>query len=253
MKILQWNLRGYHARLSTLQQLIEETKPDILCLQETHLKPNKITKLKYYQQPPSRTDRIDCDGGGVLIYVSSRIPCMQHHINSQLELTSTKIFIQDKEITTISLYIPPNLTNVDLNEKLENIIEQVDSPFIIACDCNAHHPSWGSSYSDRRGKIIDEWITNNSLTVMNNGDHTYVHPNGKQTNIDITVASNDIAAYLDWSVYPQLYDSDHYPINIDINLQSAPTVSPSYWHLKTANWDMYRKHLVIPDEFHSPT
>jgi len=253
MKILQWNLRGYYARLPMLQRLIEEVKPDILCLQETHLKPNKTLKLKYFQQPPSRTDRINNDGGGVLIYANSSVPCVQHPVQTPLESASSKIFINEKEITLISLYLPPDLSNAGLYEELDNLIHQIDSPFILTCDANGHHPSWGSNYSDRRGVIIDEWTTNHNLTLLNHGDPTYVHPNGRQTHIDVTIVSNDIATYVDWCVHPQLHNSDHYPILIDINLQSTPTSTPCHWHLKTADWETYRKTLTIPTEFISPT
>ena len=64
INILQWNLRGYRARLPYLQKIVDELMPNIICLQETKLNSQYNAKLKSYQYPPARKERFIEEGGG---------------------------------------------------------------------------------------------------------------------------------------------------------------------------------------------
>ena len=89
--ILQWNLQGYQTQRPYLQHLIDKTKPQILCLQETHLKPKNPLYIPGYQYPPLRKDRADHRGGGVAIVTRIGVPNIPVDLNTDLEATVTKI------------------------------------------------------------------------------------------------------------------------------------------------------------------
>ena len=97
--IIQWNLRGYHAQRPHLQKLIDNTNPSIICLHETHLKPQNDASLSKYHYPPVRHDRLDRRGGGTAIFIKNTIPHIPIDHNIDLELAAAKIFINNKTIT----------------------------------------------------------------------------------------------------------------------------------------------------------
>ena len=136
---------------------------------------------------------------------------------------------------------------------LNSVMNAITAPFIITTDANAHHVSWGSNDSDRRGKIIDNWVTNNGLIILNNGEPTYISNSGTFTHIDLTIASADIAVDLNWAPQSETYNSDHYPIVINSNFSSPIPHRAPRWQLQSADWDKYSRVLKMPVTFLSPT
>jgi len=67
--ILQWNCNGIVAHQNELKKHIAENrnKYDIICLQETHLKPDKKISVAGYNVV--RRDRVDGSKGGVITLV----------------------------------------------------------------------------------------------------------------------------------------------------------------------------------------
>jgi len=252
MKILQWNVHSYFARLPILQAIIDKYEPDMICLQETWLKPQKSIKLRGFHEA-TRKDRPEGKGGGVSVHVRSHIPRTAVAINSELEICAECIYVENKGIGIISLYIPPNYNNTHLLANLTQIVQHLPSSFIISMDSNAHHLSWGSEVSDGRGRIIDEWITDTGLVLLNNSQPTYLHGNGNWTHIDLTVATSDIASSLQWDVLEACSISDHFPILIQSNLNCPENSKPKKWKLRNADWSGFRASLELDLNYNTPT
>ena len=66
---------------------------------------------------------------------------------------------------------------------------------------NGHHPSWGSTDVTPRGKLIDDWLENSELTLLNTGTPTFETPNGNYTHIDLTFCSQQLSTQLNWEVH----------------------------------------------------
>jgi hypothetical protein len=43
---------------------------------------------------------------------------------------------------------------------------------VITGDFNAHHQHWGSSYTNKKGRDIWQWVENNGLVIMNDSTPT---------------------------------------------------------------------------------
>ncbi|GFS50065.1 RNA-directed DNA polymerase from mobile element jockey [Trichonephila inaurata madagascariensis] len=72
-----------------------------------------------------------------------------------------------------NVYLPPN---APLNfRKLQELIDQFPSPFILLGDFNAHHLLWGCQDVNSRGKIVEKLLTELNLTLLNDGSNTYFH------------------------------------------------------------------------------
>ena len=66
--------------------------------------------------------------------------------------------------------------------------------FIINGDFNAIHDQWSNDIirnpngeAAKRGDIVAHWIVHNQYRIGNNGDNTYIAPNGKESAIDLTL------------------------------------------------------------------
>ncbi len=49
IKILQWNVNGFHTRYEFLQKILKDDNYDILCIQETNFKNKYHFNIKGYQ------------------------------------------------------------------------------------------------------------------------------------------------------------------------------------------------------------
>lgn len=226
--------------------------PNILCFQETWLQEHQTPKLKGYQ-PPNRYNRQQRVGGGTLIWVKQGIPTTPIKLNTTLEICANKLYLENKTITLCSLYLPPDLDNKILEKSLSHLHTQLEKPYMICMDANAHHMSWGSNFSDKRGHILNDWINDNQLTVLNTDEPTYQHSNGNYSHIDITITSNDLSTISDWKPYTDNMHSDHFPIQISIDIESPNLKIPIRWDLKKADWDKYQNQVKLPSQFHNPT
>jgi ribonuclease HI len=250
---MQWNIRGFSSHFPHLQQALDTLHPNVVCLQETFLKPKNNPKLRNFQSSPARKDRANREGGGVIIFVQFPLPYVTIDIPINLEITAVQIFLKKSNLTICNIYLPPDHNNATLKEDLCSLLTFLPQPFIITTDCNAHHPSWGSDRADKRGKIINTWISDNNLCILNSSEPTYISASGSFTHIDITIATYDIATRFSWHPHFESFNSDHFPINISSNLSLNISESPRRWKLNSANWEKYQNSLQIPTEYSSPT
>jgi hypothetical protein len=189
----------------------------------------------------------------VLILVKDNIPYTPITLTSNLEATACTVHANGTKLTLASLYIPPNYKNLNLITDMDDLIQQLPHPFIITADSNAHHHSWGSEYSDARGRLIDKWTTENQLDILNTTEPTYLNSNGSYTHIDLTITTNDISPTLTWRPLSDTFNSDHFPILIGTCINCPVIPSNRKWNLKTANWTGYRRDLKLADSHLSPT
>lgn len=191
---------------------------NIAIISETWLKKEeKIFFKGYTTNVSSRSDGY----GGVAVITKNNI---QHKANTvemfkPIELIEIKTTNLDKNLTIVSIYIPPNITAKEVKIKFKQMIQYYNNVIntIIAGDINAHNSLWEhNSKNDQKGKDIAEIILDSNFYVLNNGDHTY---NCKQHNntsaIDITLAHADIAIDIFWQNTYENLTSDHFIIEIN--------------------------------------
>jgi len=257
MKIMQWNIRGFYTNLPHLQRLLDVHQPNILCLQETWLEEKSPARVKNFHPLTIRKDRITNNRGGVSIHIRNNLPFRQIHLpNSDLEVCAVSILSDKSNLSICSLYIPPNYDNTKLVTELDKLKTHLPDPFIISLDANAHHYSWGSDNRDRRGKLIDSWLSNNDCVVLNNGQPTFLSPSGTHTHIDLTIAHTNSSQSFDWTVEDDTYNSDHFPILITNQIDSPPSVAVDggkKWNIKSADWAGFLSDLDMSVEFLTPS
>ena len=245
LNILQWNIRNFSSNKTSLNLLVESTSPHIICLQETWSRPSDVPKLAGYNLV-SRKDRMIGRGGGVSIFASSAIPIVPLNLHSPLEVCGAKVLTPSQPFSIISLYIPPSPID-DLESKINDLINSVPSPLIICTDGNGHHHQWGSPQDNPRGSLLKNCITSNNLEIPNSGEPTFETPHGTFTHLDLSITSPSLAPSLDWKVYQDNLQSDHFPIIINFpSLQITLSQNIPKFKIKKADWFKFQKSLTLP-------
>ena len=215
-----------------LNLLINDQKPVAVCLQETFLKDTDKFTLKYpscYFENCSGNNKAS---GGVSVVVNNSVP---HHVVN-LETTPQAVAVNisfNKTITLWSIYLPPSLP-IDI-KKLDQLIDQLPKPFILMGDFSFHHTLWGCLNMNDKGRIIEEFIANHDLVLLNKKSSTYLYPaTGSYSSLDVTICSPEIFPGFNWKVVDDLHGSDHFPIQVS---EVGPSVQqrPQRWKLHKAN------------------
>ena len=253
MQILQWNLNSYFKRLENLQKLLYERDPHIVCIQETNFKSDFCASIKGYTSF-CKNRETNHASGGVATFVKNDIYSTQVSLNTSLEALAVTCYIPYK-IVICNVYLP-NSRQLELSE-LNMLKQQLDKPFILIGDFNAHNTLWGSTHTDTRGLIIEKFLEDPHMIILNDNLPTHFNvANGNESCIDLCIASTDVADKLEWEVSEFLHDSDHFPIFVHISLGNKTFEQKRHtqkWQYKKANWGIYRsvmndniKNLIEP-------
>ena len=236
-----------------LQNAIDDIKPHIIALQETHLTENNTSYLSHYHSPPLRKDRENRRGGGVALFIHNNISFLPIVIDIDIEIIAVKILLQHQNLNIYNIYFPPDTTPTTIDTSLIELQKHLVEPFIITMDANAHHVQWGSPTSDHKGNIFASWINDNHYVLLNNGEPTFMTPTGTQTHIDITICSTNLASTLDWKTHYDPCNSDHLPIiiNSDNSILNENNIGTK-WNLNSANWTLFRNTIQIPNQYITP-
>ena len=163
--ILQWNCRGLKSNYLDLQTVIRCRSPLIVGLQETKLSPAMTCAIKGYAifRKDVRSDTIA--HGGVLLAVHHSMPARQLQLSSALQAVAARVHLRHREVTVCGLYLPPG-TAFPVTE-LRRLLLQLPEPVLIVGDFNAHSTAWGCDHMCPRGRILEDFILEESLCILN--------------------------------------------------------------------------------------
>jgi len=149
-----------------------------------------------------------------------------------------------KPILLISAYWDINFPNIP-NTLSKAILEAINKRYqiILGIDANPHHPAWGSPESNTRGTLMEAFLMNMNLHILNEGDApTFIRKNCA-THIDITAISTSLLANIDsWSVMETDMLSDHACIHT--TLKPATKHTRKFLNRKKTDWQLYQKLLT---------
>lgn len=239
---VQWNLRGLAVRTSELQQLLQQHCPVVVALQEIKTKKekdrNKMDRRRYEWRfcfKPS-----DGFSSGAALGVLKDVPHRFLDVRGPLQVVAARVE-WPVAATFASIYICREDGRAEIEEKLDQLIQQLPGPIVLLGDFNAHSPLWGGTYIDARGRAIEEVISKYQLIVINDQQHTRIDPrDGGTSAIDLSIVSETVAHELTWSVDDDTRGSDHYPIFLNSAEHSRATVTRRQrWRYEEANWEQF--------------
>ena len=234
MNFLQWNIRGLRANCRELEVMVGKFKPSIIALQETLLPDGKVFSLNNYvclSKPASS----DFSKRGVSLFIKGSVLHQTIPLQTDLEAVAARISL-DKAITICSLYLSPS--KVVSKIQLENLVTQLPQPFLLLGDMNGHSLQWGSDNTNIQGKVLEDFISDNDLCVLNTGSPTFCSPAGSLTHVDLSLCVPSLFLDFEWEVLEDLCGSDHFPIFISF-LKPSEEINRKLWNFNRGDWDLF--------------
>ena len=238
LNFIQWNIDGIRNKKDELLELVERHQVSIMAIQETKITDSFDFKLPTYNIIKREGHVNVTTHGGVALFIHSDIPYQEIHLNTALQAVAARINANGKLLSICSVYIPQSQRlTIDM---LHNLKEQLPSPTLLMGDFNAYNIMWGSITTGSRGTIVESFMRDKELNILNNGSPTRV---GYQTEtaIDLTLCSPEIAAMAEWRVYTSPRDSDHCPVVITLMNDNLPLDCTEKYNMKRADWKVYEK------------
>ena len=186
--------------------------------------------------------------GGVAIIINKSVHHSSIPLNTTLQAVAVRVCFE-KEITICSLYLPPR-SGFSLND-IQALFRQLPSPVLLLGDFNSHNPLWGGNNLDPEGRIVEDFIHINDLSLYNDGEMTFhnVYTNSYSA-IDLSMSSPDIHLDFNWSVNEDLHGSDHFPVFLKY-AQNIPSDSPIKWKEQEADWAKYESNFNLSRDVES--
>ena len=240
--ILQWNCRGYSSNYEEIISLIRKYQPKVILLQETMLGVLTPRAPSGYSIITSSQTGRAVPGDGLAILIRNGIPSKPCNLTTNIPAIAIQVRL-DQLYTICNVYLPHHQ---DISsQEVENLFNQLSEPTIIAGDFNAKHTLWGNVMNDRRGHLIENIITQSTLTLLNTGSPTHFHvQSGSYSAIDLSICSASVPITMEWMVEDGLFGSDHYPIIMNEirpnQVQREPRLK-----LDKADWPQYYKETII--------
>ena len=164
------------------------------------------------------------------------MPQREIKIKTQLQAVAVSVTL-DKETTICSVYISPAFSLT--TEHLQSLLSQLPAPYILVGDFNGHNTFWGCKNNNSRGDIIENFIANNSLCLMNDKSYTYLHTaTGHLSSLDLSLCHPSLFLDFDWSVYADQCGRDHFPVIIE-SVNNSMNDHNTKGKLNKANWELY--------------
>ncbi len=244
--IIQWNCRGIKPNRDELTILLTQHNPIAVCLQETFLKTDDNFSFKSHAIYSKCSDNAERASGGVSILVNASTPHSLVNLSTNLQAVAVSVTMH-KTITLCSVYIPPSA--VLLKSELDDLVSQLPSPFILLGDFNGHNILWGCKDTNKKGELIEDFLSDHNLSIFNDKSSTYLHPaTGSYSSLDLTLCHPSLYLDFTWKVGDDLCGSDHFPIFLQSNGPPS-TDRVQRWKLHKADWDTFRDMCMIELDF----
>lgn len=151
-------------------------------------------------------------------------------------------YIVTPDFTLCSCYASGNrdLNHLDdLLDQISSLIRSAQGKTIIVGDFNAKSPQWGMTKTDTRGAVMEDWIAQNDLIIMNDGDKPTFQVESYSSVLDLTLATSDLKEQIQkWDVLEEDSLSDHNYITFEFKkLEKPPRTRPTFkgWQTRKFN------------------
>lgn len=215
IKILHWNARGLLAHCQELKHLVAAKRYDVLCIQESFLKPTHTYCLAGYNEV--RKDRVSRNAGGVVTYVRQGLKYAVLDRPEAIEGAIIRLATPNRQLVICNVYLPPGSGLSDEAKAVFGRLFEYDDCIIVG-DLNARSVLWGSQTTDSRGDMIEQLITVHDYVALNNGQPTrFGGPNGTESHLDVSLATHRLAMKCRWSLLNDTMGSDHCPVLVTVD------------------------------------
>ncbi|KAJ3639076.1 hypothetical protein Zmor_004373 [Zophobas morio] len=237
-RFLQVNLNRSAMAMALMRKTIEEKNIDLVLAQEPNIKALGTSDI--YCDTKQDAVIIVCD-----IFKSNVSECGKG---------PGYVWVRIEDTLYYSCYFSPNKSNQQFLcflDKLQRDIKgkKNTNKMIISGDLNAKSKTWGAKYTDSRGKILEEFIAEAGLWIINVGNRPTFQTERGSSVIDITLATEMVAKEIsNWYVDTDSENlSNHNNIFYTRNKQTKRIQEPektNSWILNTAGLEKIKKQIA---------
>ena len=158
VRILQWNANSILIHLQEFRQCLATNEFDIVCLQETFLKPDKVFSVTGYTC--IRNDR-NALKGGLAILIRDGISYTEIPQPSNMETQAVSFKTNFGYVTLINVYIPPGNAFTPSSASIDCLFSGKNT--VIVGDMNAKKSTLGQYYRRRQRTTPGECCSKSQL------------------------------------------------------------------------------------------
>lgn len=135
-------------------------------------------------------------------------------------------YVKTSNYVVYNCYASGNRDIEEMETMLDEIAEKIrrdQEKAIIVGDFNAKSSQWSRDQTDARGRLMMEWIAENNLSVLNQGDRPTFRRGEYTSTLDLTLATEQICTKItEWEVSDLESLSDHSYIIFKIDEAEKP-------------------------------
>jgi len=174
--LLHQNIQGLstHGQEFKFYVSTYSSPPDVICLQETFLKPH--LDFTFYGYSVQRQDRIIRNRGGLCMFLKNGLSYSEVKLPDfiSIEAQCFNVATRDgKLVSIVNIYNPNN--RLDMND-FTRLMGLCNNSCVLCGDFNAHNTLWGSGATDFNGRVVAEVIQEYDLFLLNDGAGTRLDP-----------------------------------------------------------------------------
>ena len=223
LSCMQINLQHSKTATDNFNQLTMETAIDIAFIQEPYIYQNQVTGI-------SRKNRIFACGNGrkraAIVVANKQVDALLISQLSEEDIVVVEIIQGNLKFIAASIYLDiRNEITRDLS-KIENILQFARGRgLLVAVDSNARSKTWHDVLTNKRGRILEEFVISNRIHIANEDSELTTFESNKGTsNVDLTIADDKMMTLLNkWQCNDQESFSDHRIITFHIEKSKGIT------------------------------
>lgn len=231
---------------ATLSEMHTKNQRLIVLIQEPYIVNNDITgfdpQLCNIFPSPNGSKRRTC----IVATKDVEITMLPQFCDGDLTSVqiNTDMAEQGENIIICSAYMPFDAAEErpgSMVMKISEFCSENTIPLIIGADTNSHHPLWGSSDTNQRGRELVNFLAQTDLEILNKGNEPTFVTEGRSEVLDVTFATRDfIDRITKWHVSKESL-SDHREINFLIEM--AQVEKTLFRNPRNTNWESYKNDL----------
>ena len=249
INILQWNINGAYRKKASLLYALHTADIDIAVLQETLVTNTENFRISGYNTFALQQDQ---ENRGLIILIKNTIPAKTInpiYCGDRVEVMGIEINLAETTLTLYNIYRNWANNNLNMNQLFDSAIQQ---PTLILGDFNAHHTILNSIRdSNEGGEHISHLLdTYPDITLLNNGHPTHI----RGGRLDLAFLNTHLRNYTTWKIDDNICQSDHFAINIQLDLPQLPPIPPPppRWNQDLANWQAFQNSIQNWVETYTP-